>query len=112
MCSSDLVFNDNPGFLQFVKNIYTKNAEGYILRREMPPVPTESQLLDMYNKSLKSTAADSKVNTGSKTRPAHINAIMDKYSNKNNSQRKIRNTNTQEELDTDWDSANVQYEDE
>jgi hypothetical protein len=44
------VFLSNPGFLQFVKNIYLENAMNFADSRTMPPIPAESQLLDMFNK--------------------------------------------------------------
>jgi len=48
--SASGVFKDDPGFLQFVKNIYLKNAQEYADTRTMPPIPTESQLATMYDK--------------------------------------------------------------
>ena len=104
--AQETVFQNNPGFFQFVKNVYLKNAQDYIQSGTMPSIPTEKQLLDMYTKSTNTKAkpADTK-------RPAHINAIMNKYSD-TSQKSKIRNTNTQEELDTDWDSAGTGLDEE
>jgi hypothetical protein len=113
--SASGVFRDNPGFIQFVKNIYLKNAQDYADSRTMPPIPTESQLLDMFNKGKgKSTAP---VKPASKlsgedsplavTRPKNIQSILDKYPKTGS-----RSTNTQEELDTDWASAGTGLDDQ
>lgn len=105
--SASNVFRDNPGFIQFVKNIYLKNAESYIKDGKMPEVPTESQLLDMFNKGKGKSAA---VKPASKlsgvdsplaaTRPKNIQSILDKYPATGS-----RSRNTQEELDTPFDLA-------
>lgn len=111
--SSSGIFRDNPGFIQFVKNIYLKNAEEYIKNNKMPAVPTESQLLKMFEQS-KNPAA--KVKPASKlsgvdsplaqTRPKNIQSILDKYPKTGS-----RSTNTQEELDVPWDLAGQGLED-
>jgi hypothetical protein len=112
--SASGVFRDNPGFLQFVKNIYLKNAQDYADSRTMPPIPTESQLLDMFNKSKGKSAAP--VKPASKlsgedsplavTRPKNIQNILDKYPKTGS-----RSTNTQEELDQPWDLVGQGLED-
>lgn len=105
--AQETVFQSNPGFFQFVKNVYLKNAESYIKNGTMPLIPNEGQLLDMYTKGKK---VPSTVNKNSKlsgadsplaaTRPKNIQAIMDKYAPKGS-----RSKNTQEELDVPWDLA-------
>jgi hypothetical protein len=55
--SASGIFRDNPGFIQFVKNVYLKNAQDYIRSGTMPSVPNESQLLDMFNKGKSKSAA-------------------------------------------------------
>lgn len=112
--SSSGIFRDNPGFIQFVKNIYLKNAEEYIKTNKMPAVPTQSQLMKMFEQS-KNPAA--KVKPASKlsgvdsplaqTRPKNIQSILDKYPKTGS-----RSTNTQEELDTPWELAGQGLEDD
>jgi hypothetical protein len=80
------VFSSNPGFLRYVKNVYLENAKDYIRNDKMPVVPTESQLLDMFNKG------KSKSNN---TRPAAVDKIFKKHSSGN---KKYNTTNTDEEL--------------
>ena len=75
----------------------------------MPVIPNASQLRDMYDAYKKLPA--SKQGATDTKRPAHINAIMNKYSD-TSQKSKIRNTNTQEELDTDWDSAGTGLDEE
>jgi hypothetical protein len=107
------VFLSNPGFIQFVKNIYLKNAQDYIRSCTMPSVPSESQLLDMFNKGKSKSAA---VKPASKlsgedsplaaTRPKNIQSILDKYPATGS-----RSKNTQEELDQPWDLVGQGLED-
>jgi len=80
------VFQSNPGFLRYVKNVYLENAKDYIRNDKMPVVPTESQLLDMFNKG------KSKSNI---TRPAAVDKIFKKHLPGN---KKYNTTNTDEEL--------------
>ena len=106
--AQETVFQNNPGFFQYVKNLYIKNAEGYADKRTMPPIPTESQLLDMFNKGKSKSAAT--VKPASKlsgadsplaaVRPKNIQSILDKYPGTGS-----RSKNTQEELDVPWDLA-------
>ena len=111
--SASGVFRDNPGFLQFVKNIYLKNAESYIKDGKMPEVPTQSQLMKMFEQS-KNPAANvkpaSKVSGVdsplAQTRPKNIQSILDKYPKTGS-----RSTNTQEELDIPFDLAGQGLED-
>ena len=112
--SASGVFRDNPGFIQYVKNVYLKNAENYIRSGTMPEVPTEAQLLDMFKKGNKTPAAS--VKPASKlsgedsplaaTRPKNIQSILDKYPTRGS-----RSTNTQEELDIPFDLAGQGLED-
>jgi hypothetical protein len=67
--SASGVFKDDPGFLQFVKNIYLKNAQEYADTRTMPPVPTESQLATMYDK-YKKGVNKSETNSKPASKPA------------------------------------------
>jgi len=113
--SASGVFRDNPGFIQFVKNQYLKNAQDYIRNGTMPSIPSESQLLDMFNKGKSKSAAP--IKPASKlsgedsplavTRPKNIQSILDKYPKTGS-----RSTNTQEELDTDWASAGTGLDDQ
>ena len=112
--SASGIFKDNPGFLQFVKNVYLKNAQDYIKSGTMPAVPSESQLLDMFKKGNKSAASAKPASSlsGEKsplaaTRPKNIQSILDKYPTRGS-----RSTNTQEELDTPWDLAGQGLEDD
>jgi hypothetical protein len=103
--SASGVFRDNPGFLQFVKNIYIKNAQEYADTRTMPPIPTESELETMfanYKKGLnKSTTSKPVSKPASKlsgadsplaaTRPSM--PLLNKYPGRGS-----RSTNTEEEL--------------
>jgi hypothetical protein len=106
--SASNVFRDNPGFIQFVKNIYLKNAEAYIKEGKMPEVPTESQLLDMFNKGKTKPVAAAKPASKlsgvdsplAATRPKNIQSILDKYPATGS-----RSRNTQEELDIPFDLA-------
>jgi hypothetical protein len=106
------VFRSNPGFIQFVKNVYLKNAQDYIRSGTMPPVPTESQLLDMFNKGTGKAAVKpaSKLSGEDSplaaTRPKNIQSILDKYPGTGS-----RSKNTQEELDVPWDLAGQGLED-
>jgi len=100
--SASGVFKDDPGFLQFVKNIYLKNAQEYADTRTMPPVPNETQLATMYDKYKKGV---NKAKTNSKpasklsgadsplaaTRPSM--PLLNKYPGRGS-----RSTNTEEEL--------------
>jgi hypothetical protein len=100
--SASGVFKDDPGFLQFVKNIYLKNAQEYADTRTMPPVPNETQLATMYDKYKKGV---NKAETNSKpasklsgadsplaaTRPNM--PLLNKYPGRGS-----RSTNTEEEL--------------
>ena len=111
--SASGVFRDNPGFLQFVKNIYLKNAESYIKDGKMPDVPTQSQLMKMFEQS-KNPAANVKPASKlsgvdsplAQTRPKNIQSILDKYPKTGS-----RSTNTQEELDIPFDLAGQGLED-
>ena len=104
--SASGVFRDNPGFIQFVKNIYLKNAESYITSGKMPEVPTESQLLDMFNKGKSKSTANAKPASKlsgedsplAATRPSM--PLLNKYP-----ARGSRSTNTQEELEIPFDLA-------
>jgi hypothetical protein len=108
--AQETVFQNNPGFFQYVKNIYLQNAQDYIKNDKMPVVPTETQLLDMFKKGIKTPAVDAKpaANTKSDTYqvPKKAQSIMDKVStdykaykqdiiNRNSPK---RTKNTQEEL--------------
>jgi hypothetical protein len=105
--SSSGIFRDNPGFIQFVKNVYLKNAENYIRHGTMPEVPTEDQLLTMFNKGKTKATSAKPASTLSgedspltATRPKNIQSILDKYPATGS-----RSKNTQEELDVPWDLA-------
>jgi hypothetical protein len=106
------IFRSNPGFIQFVKNVYLKNAQDYIRSGTMPPVPTESQLLDMFNKGTGKAAVKpaSKLSGEDSplaaTRPKNIQSILDKYPATGS-----RSKNTQEELDQPWDLVGQGLED-
>jgi hypothetical protein len=110
--SASGVFRDNPGFLQFVKNVYLKNAQDYIRSGTMPSIPNESQLLDMFNKGTGKAAVKpaSKLSGEDSplaaTRPKNIQSILDKYPGTGS-----RSKNTQEELDVPWDLAGQGLED-
>ena len=107
--AQETVFGNDPGFFQYVKNNYIQNAKDFIENGQMPVIPNASQLRDMYDAYKKLPA--SKQGATDTKRPAHINAIMNKYSD-TSQKSKIRNTNTQEELDTDWDSAGTGLDEE
>jgi hypothetical protein len=111
------VFQSNPGFYQFVKNVYLKNMQDYADTRTMPPIPSETALLDMFNNSKKGKPA-APVKPASKlsgkdsplaaTRPKNIQSILDKYSSKGS-----RSTNTTDELLlTDPKYDNMGYQDD
>ena len=99
--SASGVFKDDPGFLQFVKNIYLKNAQEYADTRTMPPVPTEDQLKTMYDKYKTKTNSKPASKPASKlsgadsplaaTRPNM--PLLNKYPKTGS-----RSTNTEEEL--------------
>jgi hypothetical protein len=111
------VFQSNPGFYQFVKNIYLKNMQDYADERIMPPIPSETALLDMFNNSKKGKLAvpvkpasklSGKDSPLAATRPKNIQSILDKYSNKGS-----RSTNTADELLlTDPKYDNMGYQDD
>lgn len=116
--SEQTVFNDNPGFFQFVKNIYLTNAENYIKNGTMPTVPSSDTLLKMFNNQLTTKPALA-ANTKSDTYqvPKNAQSIMDQVStnykaykqniiNRNKPKPTPKRTqNTQEELDIDFNSA-------
>jgi hypothetical protein len=112
--AQETVFGGDPGFFQYVKNNYIKNAKEFIMNDQMPSIPTASQLRTMYDDYRKGAGAKPAANTTTNklnaNRPAHIDAIMNKYSD--NTNKKIRNTNTQDELDTNWDSAGTGLDEE
>ena len=99
--SASGIFKDDPGFLQFVKNIYLKNAQEYADTRTMPPVPTEDQLKTMYDKYKTKTNSKPASKPASKlsgadsplaaTRPNM--PLLNKYPKTGS-----RSTNTEEEL--------------
>ena len=115
--SEQTIFNDNPGFFQFVKNVYLKNAEDYIKNDKMPTVPSADTLLKMFNNQLTTKPAPA-ANTkpASKlsgkdspltlTRPKNIQNILDKYPKTGS-----RSTNTQEELDIPFELVGQDSED-
>lgn len=119
--SEATVFRNNPGFETFVRNFYRNHAEGYIREKKMPTIPNEDQLLTMFNNykakmSKPSSKADdakvketkektSSILSGAEsplaiTRPAKMDTWLSRYGSS-----RIRNKNTPEELNTDWDSA-------
>jgi len=116
--SASGVFRNNPGFLQFVKNVYLKNAQNYIRSGTMPDVPTESQLMKMFEQT-KNPAANVKPEDKKKPaskvsgpesllnipRPTNIQKIMDAAEARRNASNNYRTTNTQEELDIPFDKA-------
>lgn len=110
--AQETVFQNNPGFFQFVKNIYLKNAQDYIKSGTMPSIPTEKQLLDLYTKSGGKPGKNTSSNLSgansplAATRPKNIQSILDKYPSKGS-----RSANTQEELDVPWDLAGQGLED-
>jgi hypothetical protein len=108
--AQETVFQNNPGFFQYVKNIYLQNAQDYIKNDKMPVVPSETQLLDMFKKGVKTPAVATKpaANTKSDTYqpPKKVQSIMDKVSSDYNSYKQDiinrnspkRTKNTPEEL--------------
>lgn len=119
--SASGIFKDNPGFLQFVKNIYLKNAEEYIKSGKMPEVPTEAQLFKLFEKTKNPASTTTKADTKADTkpavtlsgpdsllnipRPANVQKIMENAEARRNAAKKYITTNTQEELDVPYDSA-------
>jgi hypothetical protein len=116
------ILGDDPGFIQFVRNLYVKNVENYLRDRTEAPIPSESQMRQMYDNYLKNknksstttnkpaedkkpaatlSGPDSLLNI---PRPANIQKIIDKHS-ANTSGKKYITTNTYEELNTPWDLA-------
>ena len=85
--SEQTVFNDNPGFIQYVRNVYRKNIQDYADSRIVSPVPSETTLLEMFNNSKKPAA--------NITRPSAVDKIFKKHSPSN---KKYNTTNTDEEL--------------
>jgi hypothetical protein len=105
--AQETVFQNNPGFFQYVKNVYLKNAQDYIMSGTMPSIPTEKQLLDMYTKSTGAKAkpaASNPVSSINITRPAAVDEIFKKHEAKPGNKRYIT-TNTPEELNTPYDLA-------
>jgi hypothetical protein len=47
------ILGDDPGFIQFVRNLYTKNVENYLRDRVEAPIPSENQMRQMYDNYLK-----------------------------------------------------------
>jgi hypothetical protein len=47
------ILGDDPGFIQFVRNLYTKNVENYLRDRSAAPIPSENQMRQMYDNYLK-----------------------------------------------------------
>lgn len=47
------ILGDDPGFIQFVRNLYTKNVENYLRDRSEAPIPSENQMRQMYDNYLK-----------------------------------------------------------
>jgi hypothetical protein len=103
------ILGDDPGFIQFVRNLYTKNVENYLRGGVEAPIPSENQMRKMYDNYLqnknKSSTTSSKPAEDKKpatklsgvdsplaaTRPSM--PLLNKYPKIGS-----RSTNTQEEL--------------
>jgi len=83
------VFQSNPGFYQYAFNVYLKNMQDYADSRTMPPIPSETTLLAMFNNSKKPAA--------NITRPTAVDKIFKKHS-ATPGNKKYNTTNTDEEL--------------
>jgi hypothetical protein len=46
------ILGDDPGFIQFVRNLYTKNVENYLRGGVEAPIPSENQMRKMYDNYL------------------------------------------------------------
>ena len=115
--AQETVFHGDPGFFQFVKNNYIKNSQDFIANDKMPVIPTATQLEDMYSQyktantkaAANPNAKPAADNTPAIKRPDYIQSIMNKYSDANqaisNQKSTIKNKNTPEELNTPWDLA-------
>jgi uncharacterized protein YciI len=72
--SAETVFNNNPKLLQQEWNRYLRNAEGYILRNEIPAIPGGTQIEDIHRAGGAGTPGSSKLNV-----PKNIQSILDQY---------------------------------
>jgi hypothetical protein len=117
------ILGDDPGFIQFVRNLYTKNVENYLRDRVEAPIPSENQMRQMYDNYLKnknkSPTTSSKPTEDKKPaaklsgpdsllnipRPSNIQKIMDKAAALQNPNKRYITENTDEELNQPWDSV-------
>jgi hypothetical protein len=117
------ILGDDPGFIQFVRNLYTKNVENYLRDRVEAPIPSENQMRKMYDNYLqnknKSSTTSSKPAEDKKPaaklsgpdsllnipRPSNIQKIMDKAAALQNPNKRYITENTDEELNQPWDSV-------
>lgn len=106
--SEATVFQNNPGFLRYVKNVYLQNAQDYIRNDKMPNVPSSDTLLKMF-KNQPTTKSDT-YQVPKKTQSimdqvsTNYNAYKQNIINRNKPKPK-RTQNTQEELDINFNSA-------
>jgi hypothetical protein len=122
--SATTVLGDDPGLIQFARNVYLKNALQFLKTEVEPPIPSATQLRTMYDEYLTSTGRKPGTSTtkpGTSTtkptttakpaaklsgpdsllnipRPANIQKIMDKAAANKNPNKKYITENTDEEL--------------
>ena len=140
--SASTVLGDDPGFIQFVRNLYIDDAYNFIDTKVSAPIPSENQMRKMYDNYLASqknkTSGTKKTDTKSFSsttntkpkapvdikRPSVIDKIFNKHPDVSGSKSLIMNnanaapnkrfitTNTEEELNTPWDRAGEGLDDE
>jgi hypothetical protein len=111
---------DNQALTQFIRNRFIKDTENYLRNGTEAPIPSEQSLIKefeaLYPKSKpasgkpdnkpaakpasKVSGPDSALNI---PRPANIQKIIDKHAA--NANKRYNTTNTDEELNTNWDLA-------
>ena len=104
----ETLMRDRPDVYSAELNRYRREAEGYILNNlSAQNLPADYMDKLQANKTLAGKPGAKANKATATTRPDNINKILNKYPATGS-----RSTNTQEELDTNWDSAGTGLEDD
>jgi len=110
---------DNQALTQFIRNRFIKDTENYLRNDKEAPIPTEQSLIKEFEALYPSKKTDGKATNKPAAkpastvngpnsllnipRPANIQKIIDKHASNQN--KRYITTNTDEELNTPWDLA-------
>jgi hypothetical protein len=110
---------DNQALTQFIRNRFIKDTENYLRNDKEAPIPTEQSLIKEFEALYPQKKADGKATNKPAAkpastvngpnsllnipRPANIQKIIDKHASNQN--KRYITTNTDEELNTPWDLA-------